>query len=77
MTLAELDIGVPARVTNVETSRSVIFRLMEMGLVAGAAVEIRKIAPLGDPMELKVRGYSLSIRRSEARCFEVTPEPLK
>lgn len=74
MTLADLSIGVPARISHVEDQSDVVHRLMEMGLVRGAPVEVRKVAPLGDPMELRVRGYLLSIRRREARHFRVEVE---
>jgi ferrous iron transport protein A len=76
VTLADLEIGIPARVTRVGSEHpradtGILYRLMEMGLIAGAEVEVRKVAPFGDPLELKVRGYSLSIRRAEARFFSV------
>ena len=51
-----------------------MLRLMEMGLVPGAPVIVRKMAPFGGPMELKVRNYLLSIRRAEASGFMVEPE---
>ena len=47
---------------------------MEMGLLPGAPVEVRKVAPLGDPLELLVRGYLLSIRRADASHFIVEPQ---
>lgn len=71
MTLAELPIGAKATITGVRSTSGIVLRLMEMGLVPGSPVEIRKVAPLGDPLELRVRGYALSIRKSEARSFEV------
>lgn len=74
MNLAELPLDLPATVTEVDASRGVILRLMEMGLVAGSPVIVKKVAPLGDPLELRVRGYSLSIRRSEALHFSVAPD---
>lgn len=74
MTLEELGLGVRARVTRVRSPRGIVLRLMEMGLTPGAPVRVEKIAPFGDPMELRVRGYRLSIRKSEARSFEVEPE---
>jgi len=46
-------------------------RIMEMGLTPGVLVRVRKIAPLGDPMEIHVRGYSLSLRRADAALVEV------
>ncbi|MFO0723890.1 MAG: ferrous iron transport protein A [Myxococcota bacterium] len=73
MTLAELPIGAVATVTSVRAGSDVIHRLMEMGLVRGTQVRVRKLAPLGDPMELELRGYLLSIRRKEAESFSVEP----
>lgn len=74
MTLADLPLDTPARVVGIDASHDVVHRLMEMGLVRGTSVTVRKIAPLGDPMELSVRGYALSIRRAEARRFTVELE---
>lgn len=71
MTLRDLPPGVPARITGVRGGGDVLLRLMEMGLVRGTTVTVQKVAPLGDPMELAVRGYALSIRASEAERFEV------
>ncbi len=77
MTLADLALGVPARITRITAQSAIVHRLMEMGLVPGVAVAVRKVAPLGDPMELDVRGYALSIRRAEARHFGVEVEPAR
>lgn len=74
MTLAELELGVAAKVVRVRSPRGIVLRLMEMGLTPGAKVSIAKVAPLGDPMELMVRGYRLSIRKREAEQFEVEAE---
>ena len=49
-------------------------RLMEMGLLVGTAIELVRFAPLGDPLEIKVRGYHLTLRRHEAEQIWVTPE---
>ena len=46
-------------------------RIMDMGLTRGVEVHVRKVAPLGDPMELNVRGYELSVRKSDAQQIEV------
>jgi Fe2+ transport system protein FeoA len=75
MTLDQLGIDVPARVRAVDTGDPVMLRLMEMGLVPGAPVQIRKMAPFGGPMELQVRDYLLSIRRDQARRLIVEREP--
>ncbi len=75
MTIAELERGRRGRITAVRERSSVVHRLMEMGLLPGAMVEVLKIAPFGDPLELRVRGYALSIRKREAACFEVELQP--
>ena len=71
MTLAELPIGQMVTITGVSGEGSFRRRLMELGLVPGTRVELVSVAPLGDPLELLVRGASLSIRRSEARGVSV------
>ena len=75
MTLDRLPVDEPARVVAVDARDPVMLRLMEMGLVPGAPVTVRKIAPFGGPMELQVRGYLLSIRRNEAKKLTVAVEP--
>ena len=65
-TLNELPVGAEATVEAVGCARSVALRLMEMGLLPGTRVRIVRIAPLGDPIQLRLRSYSLSIRRREA-----------
>ena len=69
--LSDLSIGASASVARLRCERYVARRLMEMGLLPGTTVEIRRIAPLGDPIELRFRGFSLSIRRSEAERIEI------
>ncbi|MEQ8280585.1 MAG: FeoA family protein [Deltaproteobacteria bacterium] len=72
MTLDQLPTDRPATIRAIEGDRSpVVLRLMEMGMVRGASVSVRKRAPLGGPLELRVRDYVLSIRRSEAKRFVV------
>ncbi len=71
MWLNELAIGGKARVTGVEGADEVSTRLLEMGLTPGAALTVLGMAPLGDPIELELRGYRLSIRKSEAARVEV------
>jgi ferrous iron transport protein A len=65
-TLAELRVGAVAKVARVEGTDDISCRLMEMGLTPGASVRVVGFAPLGDPLELEVRGYRLSVRKSEA-----------
>jgi ferrous iron transport protein A len=71
LSLAGLPAGVPARVVAVDGSRPVSRRMMEMGLVPGARVSVVKAAPLGDPLHIRVRGYDLALRRSEADAVTV------
>jgi Fe2+ transport system protein FeoA len=63
--------GVGARVVGVSGEGSVSRRLMEMGVVPGARVSVVKAAPLGDPLEIRVRSYHLALRRSEAEAITV------
>lgn len=72
MTLAELRPGQRGTVEGYTTPQPPI-RLLEMGLLPGTDVEVVRLAPLGDPMDLKVRGYHLSIRGEEARLVIITP----
>jgi ferrous iron transport protein A len=69
--LAGLPLGGSAVVRRVSSGRSIARRLMELGLVPGTRVTMLRVAPLGDPIELRVRNYALSIRRSEALTIEV------
>ncbi len=74
MTLGDVAIGVPVTVTHVGGDRAFRRRLMELGLLPGTRVEIVRVAPLGDPIELMTRGCFLSIRKQEARLVDVSPE---
>lgn len=69
--LAALPLGGSAVVTRVRGDRAVVRRLLEIGLVPGTKVTLVRVAPLGDPIELKVRNFALSIRRSEALGIEI------
>ena len=71
MTLDRLKRAIPARITRVGGEGALRRRLLDMGLTPGTVVEIDKFAPLGDPMELKLRGYHLSLRLDAARDIEV------
>lgn len=73
MKLAVLPQGAIATVTHVGGSGSFRRRLMELGILPGTSVQLVGVAPLGDPLELLVRGASLSIRRAEALTVEVAP----
>jgi ferrous iron transport protein A len=72
MTLDETEVGSTVHVEDVGGDRSFRRRLMELGLVPGTRVRLNGVAPLGDPLELVVRGCNLSIRRSEARSVRVS-----
>ena len=70
-TLDDLKIGEAGRVGDVLAGPAVGRRLLEMGLTDGTSVSLVRRAPLGDPIEVKVRGYHLTLRRSEARMVEL------
>jgi ferrous iron transport protein A len=74
MKLSELPIGSSATVRDFPRSGATFVRLREMGLLAGTKVTLIRTAPLGDPLEIKLRGYHLSLRKTEAELIEVTPE---
>lgn len=71
MTLADLKKGESRTVVSVHGENAVTRRLMEMGVVPGVSVSMVKSAPFGDPLEIRVRGYSLALRRNEAQTVEV------
>ena len=73
MVLSETTRGEPVRVVNISDDDSLSMRLMEMGLTPGVEVELVGTAPLGDPLEFEIRGYRLSLRRSEAARVSVEP----
>lgn len=72
MTLADLPIGAKAKVVSVSGDSAVSKRLMEMGVIPGVFVWVVKFAPFGDPLEIRVRGYNLALRKSEAGAVEVS-----
>ncbi|MCJ7543439.1 MAG: ferrous iron transport protein A [Phycisphaerae bacterium] len=69
--MAGLRPGEKAKIVRVGGSAAANRRLMEMGLTRGAAVAVVRVAPLGDPVEVLVRGYNLSLRKAEAKAVEV------
>ena len=75
MTLDHLAPTSKARITQVHGHDGLTQRLMEMGLIEGTPVEVVRFAPMGDPMELYLHGYHLSVRKSEAARIEVEPCP--
>ncbi|MBO7187015.1 MAG: ferrous iron transport protein A [Clostridia bacterium] len=70
-TLKEVKIGKTAVVKKLHGEGAVKRRIMDMGITKGATILVRKVAPLGDPIELRVRGYELSIRKDDAGMVEV------
>jgi ferrous iron transport protein A len=72
-TLKETKPGATVRVVKIGGEGPVKRRIMEMGITKGAEVFVRKVAPLGDPVEVTVRGYELSLRKEDAQSIEVEP----
>ena len=69
--LKEAKIGETVRVVKIHGEGAIKRRIMDMGLTKGVEVYIRKVAPLGDPIEVTVRGYELSLRKADAEQIEV------
>ena len=74
MTLDKLPLGQEAVITAVGGEGALRCRLLDMGLIPKTRVRVEKVAPLGDPLELRVRGYSLSLRKEDAGKIEVEVE---
>lgn len=72
-TLKEAAIGSSVRVVKLHGEGAVKRRIMDMGITKGTEITIRKVAPLGDPIEMTVRGYELSLRKADAELIEVEP----
>lgn len=70
-TLREVKVGATVRVVRLHGEGALKRRIMDMGITKGVSVKVRKVAPLGDPIELTVRGYELSIRKADAEMIEV------
>lgn len=71
MTLKDIKVGRKAKVLKVGGEGAIRRRIMDMGITKGVEIYVRKVAPLGDPMELFVRGYELSLRKADADMIEV------
>ena len=71
MTLGDAKVGSTVVVTKIEGDSAYKRRIMDMGLTKGSELYIRKVAPLGDPVEITVRGYELSVRKDDAQCVQV------
>ena len=70
-TLKDLKVGESAKVVKLHGQGAVRRRIMDMGITKVTDVKLRKVAPLGDPMELTVRGYELSLRKADAQMIEI------
>ncbi|MDO5124458.1 MAG: FeoA family protein [Eubacteriales bacterium] len=70
-TLKDIKIGKTAKVVKVHGEGATRRRIMDMGITKGVEIYVRKVAPLGDPLELFVRGYELSLRKADAQMIEV------
>lgn len=71
MTLREAKIGQTVTVKKLSGEGAVKRRIMDMGITKGVEISVRKVAPLGDPIEITVRGYELSLRKADADMIEV------
>ena len=71
MTLRDVSVGQTVKVTRLNGDGPVKRRIMDMGITKGIEIFVRKVAPLGDPIELTVRGYELSLRKADAGMIEV------
>ena len=70
-TLKQVKIGSTVRVVKLHGEGAVKRRIMDMGITKGAEIFVRKVAPMGDPIEVTVRGYELSLRKADAEMIEV------
>jgi len=71
VTLGDMNPGQSGKVEWIDGRGGVYKRLLDMGLTPGSRIELRRVAPLGDPIEIKVKGYSLSLRKNEAQMISV------
>ena len=71
MTLGDAKVGSTVVVTKIEGDSAYKRRIMDIGITKGSELYIRKVAPLGDPVEITVRGYELSVRKNDAQCVQV------
>lgn len=70
-TLREVPIGGKTKVVKITGEGAIKRRIMDMGITKGTDIQVRKVAPLGDPIEITVRGYELSLRKADAEMIEV------
>lgn len=70
-TLQDIPVGTAARVRKLHGEGALKRRIMDMGITKGSEIYVRKVAPLGDPVEVTIRGYELSLRKDDADCIEM------
>ena len=70
-TLNQVKVGETVKVTKIAGEGPIKRRIMDMGITKGSELYIRKVAPLGDPVEITVRGYELTVRKDDAQCVQV------
>lgn len=70
-TLRDIPVGSTARVKKLHGEGALKRRIMDMGITKGSEIYVRKVAPLGDPVEVTIRGYELSLRKDDADCIEM------
>ena len=70
-TLNQVKVGETVKVTKIAGEGPIKRRIMDMGITKGVEIYVRKVAPLGDPVEITVRGYELTVRKADAQCVEV------
>ena len=70
-TLRDAEVGSTVKVVKLHGEGPVRRRIMDMGITKGVTIYVRKVAPLGDPIEVRVRGYELSLRRADAEMVEI------
>lgn len=74
MTLDRLPIGKTATITKVSGTGPLRYRLLDMGIIPRTRVTVRKVAPMGDPVEIHIRGYELTLRLDDAKKIEITED---
>ena len=73
MTLRDAKVGQTVKVAKLEGTGAVKRRIMDMGITKGEDIFVRKVAPLGDPIEITIRGYELSLRKADSSMIQVVP----
>ena len=73
-TLRDLKVGESGRITKVGTTGALKQRFMDMGITKGTDVKVMKVAPMGDPIEIEIRGYNLSVRKADAEKIEMAED---